>query len=283
METPILERPRQGRRFIPEVDPERPLVMERSEKKDGTVEFSGYFMRWGDIAHIRDFFGEYDETFNRGSFTRTFNQRGPNGNNAIKMYREHDHRNVMVGKYLDLHEDDVGPAFSARTILTSLGKDVAVEIREGVMNCMSVGFDVPKNGDVYDKARNLFTVNECMMVEGSPVARPAYESATIDNFRSIDQMIAAFDRIMVRFEEGTLTEEQIGLFTQLRSRITLLLDGPPDQASEEDQENVIDGSVNDHASRVKARLRLRRLRSLCPDEEGRFGYLPDQRYEEESA
>jgi HK97 family phage prohead protease len=280
----ILERPRSGRRFIPEVDPEKPLVMERSEKSDGTVEFSGYFMRWGDIAHIRDLFGEYDETFERGSFTRTFNARGPKGNNAIKMYREHDHRNVMVGKYIDLHEDDIGPAFSARTILTSLGKDVAVEIKEGVMNAMSIGFDVPKGGDIYEKARNLFRVTECMMVEGSPVARPAYESATIDNFRSIDQMLEAFDRIMVRFEAGTLSDEQIGLFTQLRSRITLLLDGPDvDPPEEEQEDNLIEDSVNDHASRVKARLRDLRLRDLRLDEEGRFVDFPDKRQEKRSA
>ena len=45
------------------------------------------------------------------------------------------------GSWLDLWEDSVGPAFEAETIPTDAGQNVAVEIRSGVLNTMSIGFD----------------------------------------------------------------------------------------------------------------------------------------------
>jgi len=279
----VIERSDVNLRFLAEPKEEQPVVVEAEERSDGMVDFSGYLLRWGDIAHIRDFIGEYDETFERGAFEKTFRQRGPKGNNAIKVMRMHNLENYLAGKFTDLHEDDIGPAFSARTVPTDTGRNVAVEIREGVIDTMSIGFRVPKGGDRYDKERNLFTVRECMMLEGSPVYWPAYSSATIDNFRSLADMLPAFERFMTVLESGgTLRDEQIGQLTLLRSRISAILDGPPEAPEEETEEdNEIDGSVNDHASsRVRARLRLLRLRGDSPYEEGRFGFNHDQRHEE---
>ena len=92
------------------------------------------------------------------------------------MFRQHDQKTHLPGKFLDLHEDDTGPAYTAKTIETRDGKDLAVEIREDVINAMSIGFDVPKDGDEYDKERNLFTVKRAKMWEASPVYWGAYRS-----------------------------------------------------------------------------------------------------------
>jgi len=276
----MLERPRSGR-YIREVDPDKPVIMETEEKPDGTVEFSGYLLRWGDVAEIRDFLGEYKESFEPGSMAKSFRERGPGGNNAIKVLRNHDQKEAQAGKFLDLHEDATGAAFTARTILTEpSGKNLTVEIREGVMNNMSIGFSVPKGGDAYDKERNLFTVREAMVWEASPVLWPAYQSGTIDSFRSMDEMVAALDRFMRMLESGNPSDHQIGQLTQLRSRITQLLDGPdndpPSEAGSE-QETIKEAPVNDHAI-VKTRLRL--AEAVAHSMEGRFAVNSDQRTQE---
>ncbi len=251
-----LERPRSGLRFVREAVPERPVIVETEEKSDGTATFSGYLLRWGDIAEIRDFFGSYNEMFERGAFSKTFNERGPQGNNAIKLMRQHDQNNILAGKFTDLHEDETGAAFEARTIDTSVGRDLAVEIREGVMNTMSIGFDDLSPKENYEKERNLFTVSQAKMYEASPVYWPAYDSGTIDNFRSLDQLVPAFHRYMLIMEEGgTLSDEQCRQLGQMRARITQILarsgDGQPDE-----DDNLISATASDHASVALARLRV---------------------------
>lgn len=259
--TEVLERPRTGLRFIREANPEVPVVQQVEENDDGTVTFAGYLLRWDDVATIRDFFGEYKETFTRGAFTKTFNERGPKGNNAIKLLRQHEQRNgsFIAGKWLDLREDETGPAFEAQTIRTEpTGTNLAIEIREGVINTMSIGFDAMR--EEYVKDENLFDVKEAKMYEASPVYWPAYESATIESVRSVEQMVPILSRFLTVLENGgTLTPEQIGQLTHLRARIASILDRPEDAPPDPTTETA---TANDHASDAMARLRLYELEGL---------------------
>ena len=255
MET--LEHPRTGLRFVREADPENPAISESEERSDGMTKFAGYLLRWDDVAHIRDLFGSYNENFAPGAFLKTFNERGPNGNRAIKMLRNHDQKQAQVGKWLNLGEDAKGAYFEAETVPTGAGRDVAIEIREGILNTMSIGFD-DLSKDNYDKERNLFTVREAKMYEASPVYWPAYESATIDQVRSLEQLVPLLGRFMSVMESGeTLSDEQIGQLTQIRSRITSLLDRPAEESPDETTESV--APVDDHANEVLARFRLLNL------------------------
>jgi|SRR5215204_712534 len=270
METTVADRPRTGLRFVREALAEKPVIVESEEKSDGSAWFAGYLLRWGDQANIRDFFGQYSESFERGAFTKTFNERGPQGNNAIKLLRMHDRTNVQAGKFLDLHEDDAGPAFEARTIDTDTGRNLAVEIREGVMNTMSVGFDDLSPKENYDKERNHFTVSQAKMYEASPVYWPAYESASIEQFRSLDQIIPAFHRFMVILEAGgTISEDQTRQLDTMRARIDQLL-GASGASQREEQENIIEATVSDHANDDM----LARLRTLEAHYELNFGRRP---------
>jgi HK97 family phage prohead protease len=255
----VMERVRQGCRFQRELNLADPVIMEVEEQDDGTAEFGGYLLKWDDTAEIRDFFGTYYERFSRGAFEKTFRERGPTGNNAIKLLRQHETRggSFSAGKFLELYEDSTGPAFRARTIPTKpTGENLAIELREGVINTMSIGFD--PIAELYLKEENTYDVKEARMYEASPVYWPAYESATIDQVRSIEEMIPVFNRMMSVLENGgTLSAEQIGQLTQLRSRIASLLDGPDEGSPEEESETIeSEATVNDHARRVRVRLRL---------------------------
>lgn len=255
--------PRRNLRFVAEPLAEQPVVAETEKKSDGRVRFSGYLLRWDDIADIYDFFGEYKETFSPGSFKRTFNNNGPKGNNAIKVLRQHEQRNgtFIPGKFTDLWEDTVGPAFEAETIPTPDGEAMGVELREGVINTMSIGFDSMR--EEYIKDENMFDVKEAKLYEASPVYWPAYQSATIDSVRSIDHMIPTLARFLTMLEAGaTLTEEQIGQLNMIRARINSVLGGSgATTPAEGNQAETIESSTatlgDSHRSQeVLARLRL---------------------------
>ena len=229
----LIERPRVGLRHITEAQADQPVIVESEEKDDGMTKFSGYFLRWEDVAEIKDVLGSYKEQFVSGSFTKTFNERGPKGNRAIKMLRNHDTKLAQAGQWLDLFEDSEGPAFEAETIPTDVGKNVAVEIRSGVLNTMSIGFD-DLSQDNYDQRQNMYTVREAKLYEASPVLWPAYSSATIDSVRSIEEIIPIFNRMMAVLENGVeLTNAQIGQLSLVRSRIGTLLDGPDESPPKE--------------------------------------------------
>ena len=253
----VNERVRKGCRFQREVNLQDPLVYETTENDDGTVEFNGYLLKWEDKAEIRDFFGTYYEKFSRGAFEKTFRERGPQGNNAIKLLRQHEVSggSFSAGKFLELYEDDTGPVFRAKTIPTQpTGTNLAIEIREGVINTMSIGFD--PLAELYVKEENLYDVQEARMFEASPVYWPAYESATIDQYRSIEEIIPVWGRMMTVLENGgDLSSEQIGHLTKLRSRIGAVLDGPPSPALDEETDED-SATVSDHARNVRVRLRL---------------------------
>jgi uncharacterized protein len=254
-----LERVRKGCRFQREVSLEDPVIMEVEEQDDGTAEFGGYLLKWDDTAEIRDFFGTYYERFSRGAFDKTFRERGPQGSGAIKLLRQHETTggSFSAGKFLELYEDDVGPVFRAKTIPTKpTGENLAIELREGVINSMSIGFDPLV--EAYIKEENLYDVHEARMFEASPVYWPAYESASIDQVRSLDQVMPFFNRMMAVLENsGELASEQIGQLTQLRARIGQLLDGPGEPPTEGTTES--EAPVNDHARIVRVRMRLAEL------------------------
>lgn len=223
---------------------ETPTFEDVQEHSDDTVTFSGYFLKWGDVANIRDFFGEYTESFERGSMEKSFKEHGPRGTRSIKMFRAHDNQVALAGTYTDLFEDEAGPAFSGRTIKTTTGKDLAVEIREGEIANMSIGFD-PLAED-YDKERNHFQVKEARIWEASPVYWPAYPSGTIDQFRALERMpamMSMFERALRAIRDGEeLPEEMIGQIQRVRGMLDEIL-GTPDGSHIEDIETPDDFHV----------------------------------------
>lgn len=253
---------RTGLRFLSEKKDEGGFdIREVKEKADGRVQFGGYLMHWGDVATIRDFFGEYTEEFLPGSLDKTFRERGPTGINAIKLLRMHDQRVSQAGKYLSLREESAGAAFDAETIPTDVGKNVAVEIREGVLSAMSIGFN--SLTDQHDKERNHYSVQEAMMFEGSPVLWPAYSSGSIDSYRAMEMMPEALSRMLTILESGEeLPEQAIGQLLALRSRIGTLLDGPGSTPSEPEETIESAATVNDHANAGQATLARLRLHEL---------------------
>jgi len=112
------------------------------------------------------------ERFLRGSVTRTVKDRGA----RIKLFRAHDHR-AAVGLPLAwdaLHDGGCWAQF--RIGQTAAGEDVLNEIREGLLDAFSIGFEPVRERRGADGAREVV---EAKLHEISLVPLGAYAGARV--------------------------------------------------------------------------------------------------------
>lgn len=139
--------------------------MMREKKPEGVV--GAYLTAWGTVD-------SYKTTFARGSFTKTFNERG----NKIRAVWDHGE---LAGKVLEAYEDDYGPFVRVQFNLeTEVGKKAFAHISAGDVDCFSFGFNV-----ITDKwVEGIRTFTEVRVMEVSPVLYEANENAIITDARS---------------------------------------------------------------------------------------------------
>lgn len=89
-----------------------------------------------------------------GAFARTLEENF----DRIKILALHNDQLLPVGKPLELREDDKGLYIKARISDTSLGKDVKVLLKDGVLNELSIGYDTVKATYDDDGNRHLVEV-----------------------------------------------------------------------------------------------------------------------------
>lgn len=237
------------------------LEVREAEEEDDSVEFEGYAIRWDDEAII-GFFFRFKEKFKRGAFKKTIRERGPNGNGQIKFLRQHNDRQSVAAKILELKEDATGLWFRARTIATGVGRDLAVELREEVVDTLSIGFDVVLEEIDRDSEPMLRTVIEARLYEISAVLWPAYAGATVEAVRALDALgEGALEQFASALEaeirEGkvlsTANKERL---IEARDRIQQVIDSAGGD-DEPESEDPLDESERDATLEVELELSLR--------------------------
>lgn len=136
-----------------------------------TIEDQGivtaYLTKWGTVD-------SYGTTFIKGSFKKTFQERGT----KIRLI---DNHNTLVGKTIDMGEDDYGPWVKSQFNLdTRAGFDSFAHVKAGDMDCYSFGFNRMQsrpNGDVVE-------ITEVRVMEVGPVVFEANSDAKIMNIRA---------------------------------------------------------------------------------------------------
>jgi len=125
--------------------------------KQGVI--SGYFAMFGN----KDLYGDIIE---KGAFSKTVQERGPNGKQLIKYLLDHD-RTKAVAKIINLEEDSKGLRYEAKIGTHSLGVDFMKMIESGLINQHSFGFIIMK--EMYDSQMKANRIKEVMMHEGSAI------------------------------------------------------------------------------------------------------------------
>jgi HK97 family phage prohead protease len=164
--------------------------------KQGVV--SGYFAMFGN----KDLDGDVIE---KGAFTKTIMERGPQGKKLIKYLLDHDSQK-SVALITNLEEDMKGLRYEAKIGTHSLGVDFMKMVESGLINQHSFGFAVPKDKQYYDQGRKANMIKEVIMYEGSAVQfLGANPETTFIDLKSENDAFEYLDRLekFVRTSDAT--------------------------------------------------------------------------------
>lgn len=120
----------------------------------------------------------YDDVIHYGSFRKTLVERG----GKIRFLWQH-WPDQPLGKLIELREDNHGLWFKAVISDTALGRDVLALLKDGAIDGVSIGFDIPKGSVTYeedDDGNTIRHIHEIKLWEISLVTFPANEAATVD-------------------------------------------------------------------------------------------------------
>lgn len=134
--------------------------------------FSGYASIFGNV----DDGGDIVEP---GAFTKTIAE----GVGRVKILALHNDTWLPIGKPVELREDSRGLYLKAKISDTSMGKDIKVLLRDGVLNELSIGYDPV----VFDYDENgIRHLREVKLWEVSIVTWAMNPLATITDYKAAD-------------------------------------------------------------------------------------------------
>ena len=184
-----------------------------------------------------------------GAFTKTIQERGPQGKNLI--WSLVDHKSSMkhtFGKPSELYVE--GDALIAITpvIETETGEDVLKLYEAGLINQHSIGFSTIKAEQ--DRDTGIRTITELMLYEGSAVLWAAnLETPAIGVFKGMqpdeikETLNGRLEKLIKAFKHGTFTDETFSLLEieikQIQTAISELTTQPASAMAVEPETNVV--------------------------------------------
>jgi len=176
--------------------------------------FEGYAATWdkdqgNDIIHP-------------GAFAKSIREGFPAG--RIKVLWQH---NQPIGIPVEMREDKKGLWTKARVSKTALGDEALELMRDGVVDRMSIGFQIPAGKSEYDKDE-VRHIREVKLLEYSVVTFPMNESAIITGVKQIEHALRS----------GVLYEEREPLLKALQELEALIKSQPgkPTESVDEPQD-----------------------------------------------
>ena len=122
----------------------------------------------------------YGDIIEKGAFKKTLNEN----RNRVKVLWQHD-TSEPIGKPIMMEEDSKGLYIKAQISQTDIGKKAMILMRDGVVDEMSIGYDVIK--DEY-KGKNRM-LKELRLWEFSPVTFAANDKAKITSAKNFNELI----------------------------------------------------------------------------------------------
>lgn len=154
-------------------------------------EEEGIFSGYGAVFENLDSGGDILEP---GAFTKTLAE----GWERVKILALHNDCWLPIGRPLELREDTNGLFLSARVSDTSMGKDIKVLLKDGVLNELSIGYDPVVFDYDSDGIRHL---REVKLWEVSIVTWAMNPEATITGYKSMREPIGLVKAIELELME----------------------------------------------------------------------------------
>lgn len=198
---------------LDEVESDEPLlrIESRSENGEaGTDWIVGYAARFGVDSLTID--GEFTERIDPGAFSIVSERRGRRRKLETRALYNHN-ADMPLARYpktLHLTVDDVGLRYEFPVPDTSYGRDVASNIRAGIIKGSSFSFTVPAGGDEWtmEEGRSIRTIRAIdSLIDVGPVTFPAYPDADVSVARrSFDAFRAGHE---ARVSKARATREAV--------------------------------------------------------------------------
>lgn len=135
----------------------------------------------GIIEGYASHFGNKDshgDIIQKGAFAKTINENS----SRVKVLWQHDMREP-IGKPLSMVEDEKGLFTTSKISETEIGKKALILARDGVLNEMSIGFNVIK--EEYDKSKNVNIIKEVKLWEYSLVTFASNPMAMVTDIKHL--------------------------------------------------------------------------------------------------
>jgi HK97 family phage prohead protease len=179
---------------IDEVESAVPLLTVESRSEDGSERewVVGYAAKFGVLSLD---LGDFVERIDPGAFGLVAERRGRRKPLETRALWNHD-PNFPLARYpgtLKMSVDDVGLRYEFPVPDTSYGRDIASNIRAGIVKGSSFSFTVPSGGDSWavEDGRSVRTIQRIdSLLDVGPVTFPAYPDADVKVAqRSFDQYL----------------------------------------------------------------------------------------------
>lgn len=201
----------------------------------------GYLSAFGNLDSDNDI-------IESGAFAKTIAEWGPKGRQRIAHLKDHD-MTRLIGKFLELSEDNFGLRFVSQVSKNSNGKDALIEYAEGIINEHSVRIQVLKSED--DQENDIRLIKEVRLWEGSAVTWGANaETPTVDvkNLNELDkyelvgQLSERINILEKYIKIGEFSDKKLELiemeFKQVQSMLDLLNEPLADTQPEPKKEDT---------------------------------------------
>jgi HK97 family phage prohead protease len=189
--------------ILDEIETDSPLLAVETRSDEGSDASQewivGYAAKFG-VTSLD--LGDFVERLDPGAFSLVTERRGRKKPLQTRALWNHD-PNFPLARYpetLRLTVDDVGLRYEFPVPDTSYGKDIAANIRAGIVKGSSFAFQVAKGGDEWsmEEGRSVRTIKRVdSLIDVSPTTFPAYPDSDVAVAkRSYDQFVQQRSRVV---------------------------------------------------------------------------------------
>lgn len=170
-------------------------IADVDEKKSVVV---GYASKFGNID-------SHNDIVLKGAFKRTIQHNGQ----RVKTLMHHDPVSI-VGKPLEMREDDQGLYTETKVSDTAMGRDLLTLIADGVIDEMSIGY-IPVDEE-YNEERGANLVKEVKLVEYSFVTLASNPEARVEGLKgtaAVSEITSSMKRLEKALRDGSFVTDEV--------------------------------------------------------------------------